>query len=82
MKHVINHSTDEKQNIKADTSFLGRFWLQLDNFYNKKNIKKFKANQEYKKIKMVWVKPIWYPLIYDRKSQVDGKLLMGYVLMD
>lgn len=31
---------------------------------------------------MVWVKPLWYPLIYDRKSQVDGKLLMGYVLMD
>ena len=67
--------------VEGEISFLGRFWLLLENTSkdnpNRKLFKK--GNREIGNL--IYVKPQWIPLIYDKKSQIDGHLLMGYVLV-
>lgn len=73
-----------RNNMSRGKSFLGRFWLLLENFYSAQNKRKYLKNfmvSADKSIPLVYVKPMWYPMIYDKKSQIDGKLLLGYVLM-
>ena len=60
-------------------TLIGRFWLKLE--VDKKKNKKFMVSRKDNKgIDLIYEKPQWIPLIYDKEDKEDGKLLMGYTL--
>jgi hypothetical protein len=66
-----------KTRPKSKKSLLGRYWLDVD--LSKQ--KMFKENDGAKEIPIVYRKPKWVPIIYDRDQIVEGKILMGYCMV-
>ena len=79
---MVYHSDDGKDFKKEDLEnkrrkkvLLGRYWLDLDIGTKKK----FKG--EKKTIDVIYKKPKWIPIIYDKDDVSEGKLMISYSLV-
>lgn len=67
-------TSDDLTNGKKKV-LLGRYWLDLD----VNAIKQFKLDSGSRDI--IYKQPKWVPIIYDKRQEVEGKLLMSYALI-
>lgn len=70
---MMYHNKDpsnKNENSEENSVFLGRYWLLLETFKTAKinNTKKYYYINEKEKLELVYVKPKWFPMIYDKKS--------------
>jgi hypothetical protein len=71
MRRALNAFTKPKKVL------LGRYWLDIDLTKQKM----YKDSEGANDIPIVYRKPKWVPIIYDRDQVVEGKILMGYCMV-
>lgn len=75
---LANHQKAKNGSLQEQQVLLGRYWMML----NTKVKKKLVVSKHPRHVVDIFNgKPRWLPLIYDKKNQVDGKLLLGYSLI-
>lgn len=79
---LVYHSDDGRDFTAADLEnkrrkkvLLGRYWLNLDIDIKKK----FKGLSE--TIDIIYKKPKWVPIVYDKSDVSEGKLMMSYSMV-
>lgn len=79
---LLYHSDDGRDFLPEDLEnksrkkvLLGRYWLELDTSVRKK----FKGLTE--TIDIIYKKPKWIPIVYDKDDVTEGKLMMAYSLV-
>jgi hypothetical protein len=85
-ENIINAGASLMKNVKQIYSnlkvkkkvLLGRYWLDID--LSKE--KKYKDPQGSDDIPMIYGRPKWVPIIYDKEQVVQGKILLSYCLIE
>lgn len=79
---LLYHSDDGRDFLPEDLDnksrkkvLLGRYWLELDTSVRKK----FKGLTE--TIDVIYKKPKWVPIVYDKDDVTEGRLMMSYSLV-
>jgi hypothetical protein len=69
--------TDDAQDKidNPDNVLLGRNWLRID-----MTRIKFWNGEDKKCVPVIYQSPKWYPLVYDMNEEVQGKILLSYML--
>jgi hypothetical protein len=77
---LLKHQKYDKNGQKTESVLLGRYWMSLE---TEKNVMlKDKIETDMVSLNFVFQKPIWIPMIYDKKEKIDGKILMSYSLIE
>lgn len=77
---LLKHQKYDKRGQKTDSVLLGRYWMSLNTTPNSTLKDYFDGTTE--RLDFIFQKPTWIPMIYDRKEQIDGRILMSYSLIE